>query len=129
MQVQKPARYSGGELGSIVKDRAALRPASPSASGFYEVGMSHLGMKILYEAINRRDDYACERVFAPWPDMKRSCAKTACRSSPLRQEARSANSTDRFTLQYEMSYTNILNMLRLRASPCAARTERRTCPL
>ena len=66
-KVEKPARYIGGELNSVVKEEAALRFCF-CFPDVYEVGMSHLGMQILYFAMNETD-YACERAFAPWPDM------------------------------------------------------------
>ncbi len=69
--VRKPSRYIGGEVNSVKKDlgKVSLRfgLAFPDA---YEVGMSHLGMQILYQTLNSRDDIACERVFAPWVDME-----------------------------------------------------------
>ena len=69
--VEKPARYTGGELNSVVKDpaKAEIRFAF-CFPDVYEVGMSHLGMRILYGLLNERDDTYCERVFAPWTDME-----------------------------------------------------------
>ena len=71
MRVQKPTRYTGGELNSVMKDKTSV----DCRFGFcfpdvYEIGMSHLGMKILYSLINSRDNYWCERVFAPDTDME-----------------------------------------------------------
>ena len=71
MKVQKPTRYTGGELNSVMKDKNAV----DCRFGFcfpdtYEIGMSHLGMKILYHGLNKRPDTWCERVFAPWTDME-----------------------------------------------------------
>ncbi|MEW6309236.1 MAG: TIGR03960 family B12-binding radical SAM protein [Bacillota bacterium] len=113
--VEKPARYVGNEFGAVRKDHA--RTPVRIAFAFpdvYEVGMSHLGGHILYAAINSRDDSLCERVFAPWIDMEAQLRKLgqplfALESGlPLR-----AFSILAFTLQYEMSYTNLLNMLDL----------------
>ena len=80
-QVQKPGRYTGGELNSVVKDKAevALRFAF-CFPDTYEVGMSHLGMKILYSLLNEQPDIWCERVFAPWVDMEEQMRE---RTSPL----------------------------------------------
>ena len=70
--VEKPARYTGGEVNMIVKDPARMRVRFAFAfPDTYEVGMSHLGGKILYEVMNRPEDVYCERVYAPWPDMER----------------------------------------------------------
>lgn len=72
MNVEKPARYTGGEWNMAVKNpqETVLRFAF-CFPDIYEVGMSHLGMKILYHVLNRRDDVYCERVFAPWVDMEK----------------------------------------------------------
>ena len=70
-QVQKPARYIGGELNSVVKDKAAVDIRFAFCfPDTYEIGMSHLGMKILYSLLNSREDTWCERVFAPWTDFE-----------------------------------------------------------
>ena len=72
-RVQKPARYIGNEFGSVHKDWMGNPDMMSFAFCFpdvYEVGMSHLGMKILYHMMNERDDMVCERVFAPWDDME-----------------------------------------------------------
>lgn len=117
--VQKPSCYTGGELNSVVKDPSKVK----IRYGFcfpdtYDVGMSHLGMKILYSVLNRRDDVWCERVFAPWIDMEEEMRRT---NTPLfalesRESVRHFDFLG-FTLQYEMSYTNILNMLSLASIP------------
>ncbi len=117
--VQKPARYTGGELNSVVKNKeeADIRFAF-CFPDTYEIGMSHLGMKILYSLINSRDNFWCERVFAPDTDME---AVMRERDIPLfALESRDAL-TDfdvvGFTLQYELCYTNVLNMLNLAKIP------------
>ncbi len=117
--VQKPARYTGGELNSIVKnkDDVDIRFAF-CFPDTYEIGMSHLGMKILYSLINSKDNYWCERVFAPDTDMENIMRE---HSIPLfALESRDAL-TDfdvvGFTLQYELSFTNVLNMLNLSNIP------------
>ena len=117
--VQKPARYTGGELNSIVKDKTKVDIRYAFCfPDVYEVGMSHLGMKILYGLLNSRTDTWCERVFAPWEDMEEAMRRE---SSPLfalesRDDLRQFDFLG-FTLQYEMSYTNILNMLELSGIP------------
>ena len=111
-KVEKPARYIGGELNSIVKEEAALRFCF-CFPDVYEVGMSHLGMQILYFAMNETD-YACERAFAPWPDMAEAMKNEAIPLYSLETKMPlSEFDVVGFTLQYEMSYTNILYMLDL----------------
>lgn len=123
--VEKPARYTGGELNSVVKDpaEAEIRFAF-CFPDVYEVGMSHLGLRILYGLLNERDDTYCERVFAPWTDMEARMRENGLPLFSL--ETRSPVSEFDivgFTLQYEMSYTNILNMLDLAGIPLR-RTDR-----
>ena len=125
--VQKPARYTGGEFASIVKPaeevEATICLAFPDV---YEVGMSYLGFKILYHLLNKQQGVQAERVYAPWIDME---AKMRERKIPLRtlETKKSLKECDivGFTLQYELSYTNILNMLDLGGVPvlAAERTE------
>ena len=118
-QVQKPARYMGGEMNAVLKepDQVAIRYAF-AFPDVYEVGMSHLGARILYDIINKREDALCERVFMPWVDMADLMRKE---NVPLFSiESRSSiRSFDMLgiTLQYEMSYTNILEMLDLAGIP------------
>lgn len=117
--VEKPARYTGGELNSVIKDKndVDIRVAFCFADT-YEVGMSHLGMKILYGLLNERPDTWCERVFAPWVDMEDKMREAGIplygleSMEPIRDFDFAA-----FTLQYEMSYSNILNMLDLAGIP------------
>lgn len=71
LSVQKPARYIGGEAGSIYKDKSKVDVRFAFCfPDCYDIGMSHLGMKILYSLTNQRENYWCERVFAPWPDFE-----------------------------------------------------------
>ena len=120
--VQKPARYTGGELNSVIKDKSdvGLRYAFCFPDN-YEIGMSHLGMKILYGLVNARPDAWCERVFAPWPDME---ARMRANGVPLfaLESGDPVAEFDLigFTLQYELSYTNVLNMLDLAGLPVRA---------
>jgi radical SAM family uncharacterized protein len=112
-KVEKPARYTGGEFNSYIKDKEKIQIRYAFCfPDVYEVGMSHLGMKILYYTLNKREDTYCERVFAPWPDMEKLMREN---DIPL-YALESKDPLDQFdflgfTLQYEMSYTNILNML------------------
>ena len=119
LDVQKPSRYTGGEIGQIVKDKSdiAVRFAF-CFPDIYDVGMSHLGMKILYSLINERENYWCERVFAPWPDMEEIMRQEHILLYALESgdEIRNFDFIG-FTMQYEMSYTNILNMLDLAGVP------------
>ena len=72
LSVQKPGRYSGGEINSVIKDKNAVDVRFAFCfPDTYEIGMSHLGMKILYSLFNEREDVWCERVFAPWTDFEK----------------------------------------------------------
>lgn len=118
-RVQKPARYMGGEMNCVLKDpeSVAIRYAF-AFPDVYEVGMSHLGSRILYDIINKKDDALCERVFMPWVDMADLMRQEHVPLFTL--ETRSPVSRFDmlgFTLQYEMSYTNILEMLDLSGIP------------
>lgn len=87
--VQKPARYVGGEYGQIIKDKAKvdLRVAF-CFPDTYEIGMSNIGMRILYGIMNNMDGVWCERVFAPWGTWRRPCASTRFHSMPWRAATR-----------------------------------------
>lgn len=129
--VEKPARYIGMEMHSIVKPDEDVRVRFAFAfPDTYEVGMSHLGMHILYQMINREDGLACERVFAPWPDME---SKMRAAGIPLYtlETYRPLSEMDLvgFTLQYELSYTNILNMLELGGIPLLSEERTETDPV
>lgn len=117
--VSKPGRYSGGEYGQIIKDKEKVKARFAFCfPDTYEIGMSNLGVRILYGVLNNEDDVWCERVYTPWVDMQEEMKKhgiplTACESGdPL-----TAFDMIGFTLQYEMSYTNVLNMLDLAGLP------------
>lgn len=122
LTVQKPGRYSGGEVNQVVKDKSAdtIRFAF-CFPDTYEIGMSHLGMKILYSLFNEREDIWCERVFAPWTDFEK-----VMRENDIPLYALESRDSIRdfdfvgFTLQYELSYTNILLMLDLGGIPLKA---------
>ncbi len=129
--VQKPARYTGGELNSVIKnpDEIALRYAF-CFPDTYEIGMSHLGMKILYGLINERSDAWCERVFAPDTDMEEQMRKN---NVPLFALESGDYIRDfdiiGFTLQYELCYTNVLNMLELAGIPLFAKDRTSLSPI
>ncbi|WP_270739227.1 TIGR03960 family B12-binding radical SAM protein [Massilioclostridium coli] len=120
--VQKPARYVGGELGCIYKkkDQVTVRFAF-CFPDTYEVGMSHLGMKILYQVLNDMPNCWCERVFAPWLDFEKQMKQHNIPLYALESfDPLSDFDIIGFTLQYELSYTNILNMLDLGGVPVKA---------
>lgn len=129
--VQKPGRYTGGELNSVMKDKekVALRYAFCFPDS-YEIGMSHLGIKILYSAANARDDVWCERVFAPWHDMEREMRERKLPLFALESgDPLSEFDLIGFTLQYELSYTNVLNMLDLAGLPVRAKDRQGLTPI
>lgn len=115
LKVQKPAQYIGGEVGSIVKDKENVKVSFAFCfPDTYEIGMSHLGMKILYGLINRREEFCCERVFAPDTDFEELMREEKIPLYAL-ESLTPVSEFDMigFTLQYELAYTNILNMLDL----------------
>jgi len=119
MNVEKPSRYLGNEWNSVHKDpsKVDIRFAFCFPDS-YEVGMSHLGMKILYHLLNERQDTYCERVFAPWVDMEQKMRENNIPLFGLESRDPIKNfDFIGFTLQYEMSYTNIINMLDLAGVP------------
>ncbi|MGN0550389.1 MAG: TIGR03960 family B12-binding radical SAM protein [Acutalibacteraceae bacterium] len=127
LKVQKPGRYVGGELNSVIKNKKDVSVRFAFCfPDVYEVGMSHLGMKILYSQFNNEPDIWCERVFAPWIDMEEQMRKNNIPLFALESgDAVSEFDFIGFTLQYELSYTNVLNMLSLAGIPLksADRTE------
>lgn len=117
--VQKPARYCGGELNSVIKDadKVDIRYAF-CFPDLYEIGMSHLGMKILYSLVNSLDYAWCERVFAPDSDMEAEMRENGVKLFALESEDDIKDfDIIGFTLMYELSYTNVLNMLDLAGIP------------
>ena len=120
--VQKPARYTGGEWGEIRKKKENVRVRVAFCfPDTYEIGMSNVGMRILYGVMNRMDGVWCERVFAPWGDMEEAMRT---HSIPLwaleSQDPVKDFDMIAFTIGYEMSYSNILNMLLLAGIPLHA---------
>ena len=121
-RVQKPARYVGGELHQVVKDPEEVAVSiCLTFPDIYDIGMSHLGTKILYKTLNEHADIACERAFCPWIDME---AELRQRKLPLisLESARPLSQFDvlGFSLQYEMTYTNVLTILSLAGIPLRA---------
>jgi radical SAM superfamily enzyme YgiQ (UPF0313 family) len=127
-QVEKPTRYIGGEYQQVVKPTAEVRArvclAFPDT---YEIGMSHLGTKILYSVLNKTAGIACERAFAPWLDMEAQLRQrglpvlTLETASPLRDF-----DVLGFSLQYELTYSNVLTLLDLSGLPLRASARART---
>ena len=123
LEVQKPSRYIGGEVGSIIKDKSKVDVRFAFCfPDTYDIGMSHLGMKILYSLTNERENYWCERCFAPSEDFE-----AIMRGNDIPLYALESLDPIRdfdfigFTLQYELSYANILNMLDLAGIPIFSR--------
>jgi radical SAM family uncharacterized protein/radical SAM-linked protein len=117
--VQKPTRYIGGEWNEIVKDhRDVALTFALAFPDVYEIGMSHLGFRILYPLLNARPDVAAERVFCPWPDMA-DALRRAKRPLATLETATPLSAMDvvGFSLQYEMTFTNVLEMLDLAGIP------------
>ena len=130
-RVQKPARYTGGEYNQIMKDRAKvdLRMAF-CFPDTYEIGMSNLGMRILYDTINAMDGVWCERVFAPWDDMEREMRSAGLPLYAL-ESGDPLGSFDAigFSLGYEMAYTTVLDMLDLGGVPLRSSERTSLLPL
>lgn len=129
--VQKPGRYTGGELNSIVKDKSKIDIRYAFCfPDTYEIGMSHLGMKILYSLVNAREDAWCERVFAPDVDMEQVMCDNGIPLYALESgEAIKDFDLIGFTMQYELSYTNVLNMLDLAGLPVRSRDRKDLTPI
>lgn len=127
MKIDKPARYIGNELNSVIKDKDAVDIRFVMCfPDVYEIGMSHLGIQILYDMLNKREDVWCERVYSPWPDLHKILKdeKIPLFSLESQQPLKNADFLG-ITIQYEMCYTNILQILDLSQIPIEAadRTE------
>ena len=130
-RVQKPARYTGGEVNQVIKDKANvdLRMAF-CFPDTYEIGMSNLGMKILYGLINEMDGVWCERCFAPWGDMEEEMRKAGIPLYALESgDPLSEFDAIGFSLGYEMAYTDVLNMLDLAGIPLHSKDRTKLLPL
>ena len=129
--VTKPGRYAGGEYGQIIKDKENVKARFAFCfPDTYEIGMSNLGVRILYGVLNEMDDVWCERVYTPWVDMQEKMKLhdiplTACESGDPLSDFDFVG----FTLQYEMSYTNVLNMLKLAKLPLRSKDRDDSMPL
>ncbi len=129
--VQKPARYQGNEWNAVKKNHSGVRVKMAFAfPDLYEVGMSNQGLKILYEAVNCHDDLLLERVFAPAPDLESKLREYRHPLFALESGSPLADfDAVGFSLQYELSYTNVLNMLDLAGIPLYSSERRETDPL
>lgn len=129
LSIEKPVRYLGGEMGASRKKEAGISfvLAFPDV---YEVGMSHLGSQILYAILNNEPWIAAERLYSPWPDMEGLLRATQSRLTTLESGMSPAEADILgFTLQYELSYTNILNILELSGIPPLAKDRNDSFPL
>jgi len=130
LSVEKPARYVGSELNSVVKNKDIDIRFAFAFPDIYEVGMSHTGLHILYHLMNSMENVWCERVFAPWTDMEEVMRKNNIPLYGLEsKDDLTAFDFVGFTLQYEMSYTNVLNMLDLGNIPIKSKDRGNDMPL
>ena len=130
LKIEKPVRYIGHEVNSVIKDpeKVDIRFAM-AFPDVYEIGMSHLGMKIIYEQMNRRDDVWCERVFSPWVDLDKVMREEKIPLFALEsQDPVFMFDFLAITIQYEMCYTNILQLLDLAQIGIYAKDRREDAP-
>ena len=130
-RVQKPARYTGGEYNAVVKDKEQVEVRFALCfPDTYEIGMSNLGVRILYGLMNEMDGVWCERVFAPWGDMENEMRREGIELYGL-ESGDSIRNFDMigFSVGYEMAYTNILNMMDLAGLPVRAEERTELCPI
>jgi radical SAM family uncharacterized protein/radical SAM-linked protein len=130
-RVSRPSRYLGGELGTVTKNFASVEVSFALAfPDVYEVGMSHIGLPMLYHAVNSLDWAVAERVYAPWPDMAQELRQNGLPLTAL-ESLRPLAAFDLlgFTLQHELSYTNILAMLELGGIPLRREQREAGAPL
>lgn len=131
LRVQKPARYTGGEYNEIIKDKADVDVRFAMCfPDTYEIGMSNLGLRILYGSMNEAEGVWCERAFAPWGDMEEEMRKENIPLYAL-ESGDCLNQFDfvGFSLGYEMAYTNVLNMLDLAGIPLHSDQREETDPI
>ncbi|MDD6306331.1 MAG: TIGR03960 family B12-binding radical SAM protein [Clostridiales bacterium] len=123
MKIDKPARYIGNELNSVKKDKENVDIRFVMCfPDVYEIGMSHLGIQILYDMLNRREDVWCERVYSPWPDLHQILKEQQIPLFSLESQEPVKNADFLgITIQYEMCYTNILQILDLSQIPMFAK--------
>ncbi len=129
--VSKPARYIGGEVGSIIKNKDDVTTRFAFCfPDTYEIGMSNLGMRILYNALNQTDGVWCERVYAPWLDMQEKMQEHNIPLYALESgDPVSAFDIVAFTLQYELCYSTVLSMLKLAGLPFFAKDRTEDMPI
>lgn len=130
-RVEKPGRYTGGEYGELIKDKSKIEVRMAFCfPDTYEIGMSNLGVKILRHCLNKKDYLWCERCYAPWDDMEKEMRREGIPLYAL-ESGDSLKDFDivAFTLQYELSYTNAVNMLQLAGIPLFARERGEDAPL
>ena len=131
MRIDKPARYIGNELNSVMKNTSEVDIRFAMCfPDVYEIGMSHLGIQILYDMFNKREDTWCERVYSPWPDLHKIMKEENIPLFALEsQEAIKNFDFIGITLQYEMCYTNILQILDLAQIPLLAKDRTDDMPI
>ncbi len=129
--VEKPGRYIGGEYNRVVKDPAGVKCRFAFCfPDTYEIGMSNLGVRILYDVLNRDDDIWCERVYAPWLDMKQKMEQYAIPLTAAESgDPMSSFDFVAFSMQYELCYTTVLQMIRLAGFPIWASERTEDMPL
>lgn len=131
LNIEKPARYIGGEVNSVMKDKSEVNIRFAMCfPDVYEIGMSHLGIQILYDMFNRREDVWCERVYSPWTDLDKVMREQHIPLFAL--ESQDPIKTFDFlgiTIQYEMCYTNILQVLELGQIPMHAKERTEEDPI
>ena len=129
--IQKPGRYIGGEYNSVMKDKESVKCRFAFCfPDTYEIGMSNLGVRILYDALNREEDIWCERVYAPWTDMKEKMEEYAIPLASVESgDPLKAFDMVAFSLQYELCYTTALAMLDLAGIPLYSKEREEGCPI
>ena len=129
--VEQPSRYTGGELGTIIKDPADIRLHFALAfPEVYEIAQSHFGLQVLYNLLNNRPDIQAERAYAPWPDLEEQLRRQHLPLVSLETyRPLSAFEIIGFSLQYELTYTNVLAMLDLGGIPLLSRDRDASHPL
>ena len=131
LSIEKPARYIGGEGNAVMKDKEKVDIRFAMCfPDVYEIGMSHLGIQILYDMFNRREDVWCERVYSPWVDLDKVMREKQIPLFTLEsQDPVMDFDFLGITLQYEMCYTNILQILELSHIPLDANEREDGCPI
>src|SRR5262249_29469371 len=129
--VERPTRYIGGEWNSVVKDhRDAKVTIALCYPDLYEIGMSHLGFRILYSLLNHREEFAAARAFCPWPDMQAALRRARLPLASIETDTPLARfDVLGFSLQYELTFTNVLTMLDLAGVPIRSADRRLDDPL